>query len=110
MSMIHTKLIRAIAFSVLAGLPLCAPAQDRTIPANAKRGEIRQIEGMLVEINGTRVLLPPGVQIRDAANRGIVPTAIPPGAQIRYLVNQQGVPTRIWLLTPEEAAKSAPGN
>jgi len=108
--MFHAKLTRAIALSLLAGLPLSASAWDRTIPANAQRGEIRQIEGMLVEINGTRVLLPPGVQIRDTANRGIVPTAIPPGAQIRYLVNQQGVPTRIWLLTPEEAAKPAPGN
>jgi len=105
------KLTRAIAFCLLAGLPLTAPAQQqRTIPAEAQRGEIHHLQGMLVEINGNPVLLAPGVQIRDASNRGIVPTAIPAGAPIRYLVDRQGVPTRIWLLSPAEAAQPAPGN
>ncbi len=104
------KLTRAVALCLLAGLPPSAAAQLRSIPADAQRGEIRHVQGMLVEINGQRVLLAPGAQIRDASNRGIVPTALPPGAPIRFLLDAQGNPIRIWLLSPEEAAQPDPGN
>ena len=69
---------------------------------------IRHLQGMVVEINGEQFLLAPGAQIRDASNRGIVPSAVPPGAQIRYLRDAQGSPFRIWLLSPREAAQPAP--
>ena len=104
------KLTRAIALCLLAALPPAALAQLRTIPADARRGEIRHVQGMLVEIDGKRVLLAPGTQIRDASNRGIVPSAVPPGATIRYLLDAQGNPFRIWLLSPEEAAQPEPQN
>jgi hypothetical protein len=104
------KLTRAIALCLLAGLPPSAAAQLRSIPADARRGEIRHVQGMLVEINGQRMLLAPGAQIRDASNRIVVPTALPPGALIRYLLDAQGSPNRIWLLTPEEAGQPDPGN
>ena len=99
------KLTRAIVLCLLAALPPSALAQLRTIPADALRGEIRHVQGMLVEINGERVLLAPGAQIRDASNRGIVPSAVPPGAPVRYLLDAQGNPFRIWLLSPAEAAQ-----
>jgi len=99
------KLTRATALCLLAALPSTALAQMRSIPAQAQRGVIRHLQGMLVEINGARVLLAPGAQIRDASNRGIVPSAVPPGAPVRYLLDAQGNPFRIWLLSPEEAAQ-----
>jgi len=104
------KLTRALALCLLVASTPSALAQLRTIPADAKAGTIRHLQGMLVEINGQPVMLAPGALIRDAANRGIVPTALPPGAQIRYLLDAQGKPYRIWLLTPAEAAQPSPNN
>jgi hypothetical protein len=102
------KLTRATALCLLAALPGTAPAQTRDIPAQAQRGVMSHLQGMLVEIDGKQVLLAPGAQIRDAANRGIVPSAVPPGAPIRYLRDAQGSPFRIWLLSPREAAQPGP--
>jgi len=104
------KLTRALALCLLAALAPSAGAQLRTIPANAQPGTIRHLQGMLVEINGQRVLLAPGAQIRDASNRIVLPSAVPPGAQIRFQLDAQGVPYRIWLLSPAEAAQPAPSN
>ena len=86
-----------LAFGVLA--------QVRTIPDEAKRGEMRHVQDMLIEIDGVQQRLAPGAQIRDAANRVIVPTALPAGAKVKYLLNGQGHVRQVWILTPEEAAK-----
>ena len=86
----------------VAALSTAAAAQLRTIPEDAKRGEIRHVEAMLVEIDGERQRLAPGAQIRDTSNRLIVPTAIPAGTQVRYLLDAQGMVVRVWVLTPEE--------
>jgi hypothetical protein len=102
------KLTRALALCLLAASAASALAQLRTIPANAKSGTIRHLQGMLVEIDGQPMMLAPGAQIRDTANRIIVPTALPAGAQIRYLLDAQGRPYRIWLPSPTEAAQPAP--
>ena len=82
-----------------------AQAQLRTIPGEAKRGEIRHVQDMIVSINGVRQRLAPGAQIRDRANRLVVPTAVPAGSQVKYLVDAQGQVHRVWILTPAEAAK-----
>ncbi|MGH8748206.1 MAG: hypothetical protein ACREU5_03780 [Burkholderiales bacterium] len=103
------KLTRALALCLLAALPSTALAQLRGIPAAAQRGEIRHLQGMLVEINGTPVMLAPGAQIRDASNRIIVPSAVPPGTRIRFLLDAHGMPFRVWLLTRREAAQPDPG-
>ena len=63
------KLTRALALCLLVGLAPSALAQLRTIPADALSGTMRHLQGMLVEINGTPVMLAPGAQIRDADNR-----------------------------------------
>ena len=104
------KLTRAIVLCLLAALPSTVLAQLRSIPAQAQPGVIRHLQGMLVEINGTPVLLAPGAQIRDASGRGIVPSAVPPGAPMRYLPDAQGKPFRIWLLSPREAAQPDPNH
>ncbi len=107
--MIPRRLLRLIAVGLLAALPAyLAPvslAQVRTLPAAAKRGEIRHVQDMLVEIDGKRMLLAPGAQIRDTANLIIVPTALPPGAHVKYLVDAQGMVSRVWILTRQEAAQ-----
>jgi len=80
-----------------------ASAQVRSIPEDAKVGQIRHLQEMLVEIDGTPQLLAPGAQIRDTSNRIIMPTAIPPGALVKYLVDAAGQVKKVWILTPEEA-------
>jgi len=112
--MIPRKLLRVIAVGLIAALPAyLAPlslAQFRTIPANAKRGEIRHVQDMLVEIDGKRMTLAPGAQIRNTTNLTIVPAALPPGAYVKYLVDAQGMVSRVWILTRQEAAQPDPKN
>ncbi len=79
-------------------------AQLRSIPADAKRAEIRHVQEMQVEINGRPMALAPGAQIRDTSNRLLIPIALPAGASIKYLLDRDGRPWRIWILTPEEIA------
>ena len=82
-----------------------ATAQLRSIPASAERGEMRHASGMVVELNGERVLLAAGAQIRDASNRIIVPSALPNSALVKFTVDLQGNVHRVWILTPAEAAQ-----
>ena len=89
------------ALLVASGMAL---AQLRTIPQEAKRGEMRHVREMQVEIDGERLELAPGAQIRDAANRGVLPTAIPRGVAVKYLRDNRGLLSRVWILSPEESA------
>ncbi|SRR5690349_18279741 len=82
-----------------------AQAQLRTIPDAAKRGEMSHVQEMLVAIDGAAQRLSPGAQIRDASNRLIVPAALPAGSLVKYTVDNEGMVYRVWVLTPEEAAK-----
>jgi hypothetical protein len=94
-----------IAFIGACAVSTSVLAQLRTIPGDAKRGEMRHLQAMVVEINGVPQRLAPGAQIRDASNRVIVPTAVPAGAPVKYLVNGEGLVHQVWILTPEETAK-----
>jgi len=82
-----------------------AHAQVRTIPGEAKRGKIRHVQETIVSIDGVEQRLAPGAQIRDEENRIIVPTAVPAGAPVKYLLDAEGLVRRVWILTPQEAAK-----
>ena len=86
-------------------LPASAHAQGRTIPEQAKGGEVGRVHDMTVSIDGVELRLAPGVRIRDESNRMVFPTALPAGAQVKYLLDHQGMVRQGWILTPEEAAK-----
>ena len=88
-------------------LSASAHAQARNIPEEAKAGELSHLQDMFVSINGVQVRLAPGVQIRDQANRLVVPTAVPPTSQVKYVLDPQGLVRQIWILTPEEARQPA---
>jgi hypothetical protein len=96
---------RFAAMLLACAVSAAAFAQLRTIPDDAKRGEIRHLMGMVVEIDGVSQRLAPGAQIRDAANRIIVPASVPAGTLVRFLVNSEGSVRQVWILTPQEAAK-----
>ena len=82
-----------------------ASAQVRNIPEDARVGEIRHLQEMVVEIDGAAQQLAPGAQIRDASNRIITPSAIPPGTRVKYLVDASGQVRQVWILTPEEVQR-----
>jgi hypothetical protein len=85
-------------------VPAGAIAQMRQIPDAAKRGNIVHIEGPIVEINGEKMRLSPGAQIRSRDNLFIVPMSLPPGALVKYTLDGLGQIHRVWVLTPQEAA------
>ena len=88
---------------ILAMFAGAAAAQLRTIPADAQRAEMRHVQENVVELNGQRAQLAPGAQIRDAANRVIVPAALPSGSQVKYRLDASGHVREVWILTPQEA-------
>ena len=94
---------RLAAVLLLSGCAGLAQAQLRTIPPDAQRGVIRHVQEMIVEIDGTQRRLAPAAQIRDNANRIVMPTAIPLGAIVKYRLDRDGFVLQVWLLTPEEA-------
>jgi hypothetical protein len=102
-------MIKQIAAVVLlSGCASVAVAQMRPIPQDAVRGEMRHVEDMIVEIDGTPQRLAPGAQIRDTANRVLLPVGVPPGILVKYVLDGAGLIQRVWILTPEEAAQPDP--
>jgi hypothetical protein len=85
-------------------LSASAHAQLRTIPGEAKGGELRHAQdGASLSIGGVALRLAPGAQIRDESNRIVFLGAVPAGAQVKYLLDGDGEVRRVWILTPEEA-------
>lgn len=97
--------LRRLFVASLIALSALAQAQLRSIPEDAKRGELRHVHDMIVSIDGVPQRLAPGAQIRDADNRVVVPTAVPEGAPVKYRLNGEGLVREVWILTPAEAAK-----
>jgi hypothetical protein len=91
---------------LVLGLTDPALAQLRTIPKEAKRGEIRHVQGMLVEIDGQQQLLSAGAQIRDGDNRLVVPASLTEKSDVRYLIDAGGMVHRVWILSAREKAEN----
>ena len=82
-----------------------AQAQLRTLPGDAKRGTLSHVQGMTMELNGRRIDLTAGAQIRDSRNMIVLPTAVPRGVLVKYQLGQDGKLNRAWILSPQEAAQ-----
>ena len=96
--------------SLLLGLALAAAAataqaQLRAIPPDAKRATLNPVQGMIVELDGRRVELAAGAQVRDERNLIVLPTALPKSALVKYQLGTDGKLHRAWILTPQEAAQ-----
>ena len=101
-------MIRVLLLILGLAVSIGVQAQLRSIPTPAKRGEIRHVQETLVEINGKRMRLASGAQIRDASNLIVQPVALPRGALVRYTVDAQGDVFRVWILSAQEAAQPDP--
>jgi hypothetical protein len=100
--------MRIFLTALLVGLGSSAFAQLRTIPQEARVATIRHLESMVVELDGERQRLAPGVQIRDADNRLVLPTSLQDKEQAMVLFDGSGMVHRVWLLSPQEKAALPP--
>jgi hypothetical protein len=97
---------------LIAGLAGAAHAQMRTIPPEAKRGNLSPLsppQPSAVELDGKRVELSAGAQIRDGRNMIVLPNALPQASMlVKYQLGPDGRLHRVWLLTPQEASQPDP--
>jgi len=93
---------------LLAAAASDAPAQFRTIPVDARRGVLRHVQDMRVELDGKPAELSAGGQIRDIENRIVLPQALTERTVVRYQTDGSGKLHRVWILSRAEADASAP--
>jgi len=94
--------MRLLLVALLAAWCAAAAAQLRPIPANAQVGTMRHLEAMVVELDGKAQQLAPGAQIRDAANRVVLPVSLREREKVRYLRDNAGLVFRVWRLSEAE--------
>jgi len=80
--------------------------QLRTIPQEAKRGQMSHLQDMVVAIDGKPARLSPGAQIRDPDNRLVLPVSLPGNSDVKYVVDESGMVHRVWILTAQEKART----
>jgi hypothetical protein len=100
--------LRSSVFAALLALAAVgdASAQLRSIPEDAKRAQLRYVREMIVEIDGDRVRLSPGSQIRSVDNRIVLPSSLPQESLlVKYVTDAGGLVHRVWILSQEEAAR-----
>jgi hypothetical protein len=91
--------------AVLLLFAIPAFGQLRTIPQDAKRGQMSHLQDMVVAIDGKPVRLSPGAQIRDPDNRLVLPVSLPANSEVRYVADESGAVHRVWILTTQEKAQ-----
>lgn len=96
--------MRSLLFVALFCFAAAAAAQLRTIPKDAKLGQMRHLQAMMVELDGKPILLSPGAQIRDPDNRLVVPATLVEKQPVGYLVDGMGQIHRVWVLSAREKA------
>ena len=102
-------IVRIVSIAaVLAGLAAGAPAQvQRAFPQAALRGTLIVTGAPEIALNGSPARLAPGARIRDQGNMIQLSGSLT-GQRllVHYTVDTQGLVQDVWILTPEEAAKS----
>ena len=100
------RLIRYCLLLLFVASALAAPAYaQRSFPAGVKPAELRDMTYPNVRIDDKTYRLAPGARIYDANNRMIVPNAAPKTGQVLFKLDTQGNVLKLWILTPEEAAR-----
>ena len=83
-----------------------ALGQLRTIPEEARRGQMSHLQDMVVAIDGKPARLSPGAQIRDPDNRLVLPVSLPGDSDVKYVVDESGMVHRVWILTAQEKTQT----
>ena len=92
-----------LLLAALVTLP--ASGQFRSIPDDTKRGTMTHLREMHISLDGQPVNLAAGAQIRGTNNLIIVPHQLPQKSLVKYQLDTTGQIIRVWILTPEEAAR-----
>jgi hypothetical protein len=97
-----------LACTCTLGLSVAALAQapNRTIPADAKRASLKHVQQFVVDVDGQRRQLAPGVQIRDESNRIVLPASVGAARDVKYVEDAEGRIRQVWILAPQEAQDS----
>jgi hypothetical protein len=75
----------------------------RNFPLDSKLGKLKAFAYPEVKIDGHKLHLGAGSQIRDKNNLIILPTMMNEKGPVRYQLDAMGNVHRIWLLSPDEA-------
>jgi len=104
------KQVLTVLLALFAALLLAttAAAQSRTIPKEAVRGKMTHLTENIVSVNGQRMRLAPGALIYAQNNLIIVPTQLPRDSLVEYTTDRSGDLFKVWILTPQEAARPNP--
>lgn len=89
----------------LAAVATIAWAQARTLPEDARRGYLTHVQENIVDLDGKKLKLAPGGQIRNQSNLIVQPTTVPPKSLVTYQLDRNGELFRAWIMTAAEAAK-----
>jgi type II secretory pathway component PulM len=101
--------MRALLLILFMCFAAGAAAQLRPIPKEAVLGQVRHLESMWIELDGTKVVqLSAGAQIRDTDNRLVLPASLTERTVVRYLVDGSGDVHRVWILSADEIARLPP--
>jgi len=96
--------------AALAALFVCVGAHAqlaRNFPNTALRGALVVVQSPVVTVNGTEARLGAGARIWGPDNLLKTPASLT-GAKlaVHYTVDTQGLLEQVWILRPEEAAKT----
>jgi len=80
-------------------------AVSRQIPLEAAKARMQPPSNGQIELDGEAFALSPGVQIRDADNRIVMPMAVQQPGTVLYLTDAAGAVHRIWILGANEAQR-----
>jgi hypothetical protein len=102
-------LLILVTTAVVALLPGPSSAQLRSLPAEVKAGEIRQLPGAtVVVVDRNELRLAAGAQIRDSENRVALPDSLANGTVVLYVLDSEGLVRRAWIPSDAEAALVPP--
>jgi hypothetical protein len=104
--------LTALLALIVTSLAVAVWAQSiaRTIPSEARRGELTHVMQSVVSVNGQQMKLAPGALIYAQNNLTIVPSEVPRNSLVEYTLDRNGDLYKVWILTPAEAARENPNS
>jgi hypothetical protein len=104
------QVLTALLALSVAIASVSAWAQFRTIPKDAKRGELTHVTQNIVSVDGQQMRLAPGALIYAQNNLTIVPSEVPRNSLVEYVLDRNGELFKVWILTAAEAARPNPNS
>ena len=78
----------------------------RTLPPAAQMGELKAADYPYVKIGDNVLKFAPGARIFNTENRMVLPNLLPAEGKVFYQLDLYGQVIKLWLATPEEAART----